>query len=112
MRLASICSPYLGHNVDGEALFGPDLLEQLGSLGIGFSVDTIQASKVITCGFLVGTYMTGFNLEHYNNVLAFIPRFALHPVGVVRRNILRYPGKTTTNVPAAHVLCKYSLVPR
>ena len=47
---------YLGHNVDGETLFGPDLLEQLESLGIGFSVDTIQASKVVTCRFLIDTY--------------------------------------------------------
>ena len=96
---------YLGHNVEGETLFGPDLQVQLEGLGIGFSVDTIQASKVITCGFLVGTYMTGFNLEHYNAILASIPKFAQHPVAVVRRNILRYPGEKTPNVPAAHVLC-------
>ena len=60
---------------------------------------------MVTCGFLVGTYMTGFNLEHYNAILASISRFALHPVAVVRRNILRYLSEKTLNVPTAHVLC-------
>ena len=84
---------YLGHSVDGTALFGPDLLEQLETLGIGFSVDTIQAPKVITCGFLIGTHMSDFNLEDYNTILVSIPRFSLHPVAVVCQNIFRYPGK-------------------
>ena len=50
-----------GHNVDREVLFDPDLMEQLEGLGIRFSVDTVQTSKVITCGFLVGAYRAGFN---------------------------------------------------
>ena len=36
--------------------------------------------------------------------MASVPRFALHPVAVVCRNIFRYLGEKTPNVPAAHVL--------
>ena len=38
-------------------------MKQLAGLGIGFSVDSIQANtKVVAFGFLVGKYMTGFNM--------------------------------------------------
>ena len=57
---------------------------------------------MVSCWYI---YMPGFKLERYNAILASVPRFSLHPVAVVCRNILLYLDEKTPNVPAAYVLC-------
>ena len=50
-------------------------------------MDLIQAPVIVTCGFLVGSYMKAFNIDHYNALLSMIPKFAACHISIVRKNV-------------------------
>ena len=69
-------------------------------------VDLIQALVIVTCGFLVGSYIKSFNIDHYNALLSMIPKFAACPISIIRKNVQLVAGeKNGPRVPAAHVQC-------
>ena len=99
----------MGHALPPDTLFSPAVHEQVESRDCQLRVDTIQAAKVVVCGFLVGSYMKTFNLDHYNALLSMVPKFAACPVAVIKKNIVVTPGeKNAPRVPAAHVQCDAS----
>ena len=69
-------------------------------------MDLIQAPTIVTCGFLVGSYMISFNIDHYNALLSMIPKFAACPISIVRKSVQLVAGeKNGPRVPVAHVQC-------
>ena len=79
---------FVGHTLPPDTLFTPAVHEQVESRDCQLRVDTIQAAKVVVCGFLVGSYMKTFNLDHYNALLSIVPKFAACPVVVIKKNIV------------------------
>jgi len=72
--------------MDWDILFGPAVHEQAKSRECQLRVNVIQAARVMVCGFLVGSYMKIFNLDHYNALLSMVPKFAACPVAVIKKN--------------------------
>ena len=73
--------------------FCPSLLEAVDARDSSLSIDNIQAATIVTCGFLVGSYMQTFNVDHYNALLSTIPKFAAFPVSVIKKNVQLIAGK-------------------
>ena len=78
----------------GEELFCPQLQETLDARDCTLTVDLTQALVIVTCGFLVGSYMKTFNIDHYNALLSTIPKFAACPISIVMKNV-QLGGKKT-----------------
>uniref|UniRef100_A0A6V0BE73 Uncharacterized protein n=1 Tax=Pseudo-nitzschia australis TaxID=44445 RepID=A0A6V0BE73_9STRA len=64
---------FVGHTLHPDTLFSPAVHEQVESRDCQLRVDIIQAAKVVVCGFLVGSYMKTFNIDHYNALLSMGP---------------------------------------
>ena len=95
----------LGHEKLGDEMFCSQLQERLDAQDSSFQVDLIQA-VIVTCGFLVGSYMQSFNIDHYNALLSMIPKFATCLVSIIKRNVQLLAGeKNGPRIPAAHVQC-------
>ena len=54
----------LGHDKPHDELFCPALQTDLEVRDCSLAVDHIQAATIVTCGFLVGSYMRSFNVDH------------------------------------------------
>ena len=66
-------------------------------------VDHIQAATIVTCGFLVGSYMQTFNVDHYNVLLSTIPKVASCPVSVIKRNVQLIAGERIVHESLLHM---------
>eukprot|EP00536_Pseudo-nitzschia_multiseries_P012256 jgi/Psemu1/31481/gm1.31481_g len=107
VRAAPHLQFYIGHSVPVATLLSDTLLQRLQDREMDFKYDHIQASTTVTCGFLLGSYMQSFDLNHYNALLQTHPRFQAFPIAVIWKNI-RLDNSRTPNpspVPAAHILC-------
>ena len=65
----------LGHEKPGNETFCPQLQENMDTRNSSLQVGLIQAAMIVTCGFLVGSYMKSFNIDYYNALLSMIPKF-------------------------------------
>jgi len=100
---------FVGHKKDQDVIFSPTVHEQAESRECQLQVDVIQAAQVVVCGFLIGSYMKTFNLDHYNALLSIVPKFAACPVAVIKKNIVVTSGeKNAPRILAAHVQCDAS----
>jgi len=100
---------FVDHKKDQDTLFSHAVHEQAESRDCQLRVDVIQAAKVVVCGFLVGSYMKTFNLDHYNVLLSMVPKLAACPVAMIKKNIVVTSGeKNAPRVSAAHVQCDVS----
>ena len=77
----------VGHDKSYKELFCPTLQTDLEARELFLEVDHIQAATIVTCGFLVGSYMKSFNVDSYNALLSTIPKFASFPVSVIKENV-------------------------
>eukprot|EP00536_Pseudo-nitzschia_multiseries_P013797 jgi/Psemu1/36454/gm1.36454_g len=98
---------YMGHSVPVDTLLSDTLLQRLQDREMDFKYDHIQASTTVTCGFLLGSYMQSFDLDHYNALLQTHPWFQAFPIAFIWKNIWLDNSQTSdpSPVPAAHILC-------
>ena len=93
----------LGDDKSGEALFCSDLQEALEARDYFLRVDHIQADTIGTYGFLVGSYMKSFNVDHYNTLLSTNPKFTACPGSVIKNNVQLIAGEKMAQKSLRHM---------